>query len=495
MNNFIVIIIILFLLYNLLSNNRLYKEDLTLIKAKDNHNFYEQYFNHKESEKHWHNAHKFMEPSLKKWSYTTFDRSYKIQAKNVYFPEDLQDIKNIINKYKNDNVVIRASGGHHTFNDISLSKDVIVKTYKLNKILKLDKIKKQVTVQSGILLEDINLFLENNNFAIPVLPAIPYQSIAGALATGSHGSTQSHGSMSSMIKDITIVLADGKDYMFTEEHGDLFRAMVTNLGALGIVYSVTLQCVDLFVVDHIRKMMTIEDFTDNANKLIKNNEYFQGYLFPFKKGKDQARVYLRKVINKFDKKTIIKNRKEGDIKKMKRKVDFGHRVLTKNFEASSYTESEIAVPKDVWKDALRDIINLFEIHKDKYRTTYPILVRFTKMDNSLIGMSSKIKRYNNTINKHVVFFNIFDKATNRCKPEFANFFKDYNTLLVKKYGGRPHYGKHHCLNRKDMIEIYGQNFYKFEYMKDLLDPKGLFTNEYIERLFVDKKKYCTFIKC
>src|SRR3989304_967694 len=142
-----------------------------------------------------------------KYSYLSYDGNFKITAKNTYYPKSLKEIQDIIKKSKNRK--IRASGGRHTFNDISLSDDIIIRTINLDEVLSINKTLKQVTVESGCTLLKLSQYLEKENLSLPMFPAIPFQTVAGVIGTGSHGSRQDKGSFSSIVIDLTMVLADG----------------------------------------------------------------------------------------------------------------------------------------------------------------------------------------------------------------------------------------------------------------------------------------------
>ena len=187
---------------------------------------------------------------LRKNAYITFDGQHIAKPKDVYFPETLDDIKEIIKN--NQGRKIRVSGGSHTFNDISISNDIIIKMFNMKNVLDLNENDKTVTVESGIILGELNLFLEKNDLSLHVLPAISYQSLGGVLATSSHGSNSSTGSMSSAIEEITMVLADGEVKTFNKNDDD-FKAFNTSLGALGVIYSVKIRCNPIYAVDHINE--------------------------------------------------------------------------------------------------------------------------------------------------------------------------------------------------------------------------------------------------
>lgn len=89
-------------------------------------------------------------------------------------------------------------------------------------------------------LEELGLALEN-------MGATAAQSIAGATATGTHGTGRLLGSMSTQIVALRMVLANGTLVeLDSKTHPQIFTAARVSLGTLGIVTAVTLRVVDLF---------------------------------------------------------------------------------------------------------------------------------------------------------------------------------------------------------------------------------------------------------
>jgi L-gulonolactone oxidase len=412
--------------------------------------------------------------TIKQYSYVTNDGSHKIISKNIYHPKSLNEIIKIIKNSKNRK--IRVSGGHHTFNTISISPDVTMRTTNLNKIIKLDKNKKRVTVESGITLLKLNRYLEKQGLSISILPAIPFQTIAGAISTSTHGSTTNFGSMSSMIVDVTIVLANGNVIKIDKNH-KYYKAVITSLGCLGVIYSITIQCEDLFTIEHKRVKMKLKDILDSYKDLQNKYEFLQMYIFPFTNDYDCV-VYLRKKIK-------IENKDYGNILKRAKKntkfnkIDFSHNILTKNMEGQSYTEMEIGIPEKHIKSAIYDIIRLYEDYKKKYKyhTKYSILIRFTRADtNSLLSMVS---------NRDTVFIDVFNESELHSDPILNKLFKEIHDSFIEKYGGRPHYGKKHYLDKSQMEKIYGKDVInKFNNIRKQMDPHRMFSNVYINKLLL-----------
>nr|QBK87116.1 MAG: D-arabinono-1,4-lactone oxidase [Marseillevirus LCMAC201] len=452
-----------------------------------------------DSDKNWHRAHNFMYETLSKHSYITFDLRYKAEPKYTFIPGKLvkftcknltsrtteikkawlgniKDLQEIVKKH--DDGVIRASGGHHTFNDISITQDTMIRTFNLKNVLNIDKKNKQITVESGILLQDLNLCLADNNLALHVLPAIPFQSLGGVLSTSSHGSRWDMGSMSQAIVGITMIIANGSVRTFTKKDPE-FTAVQVNLGCLGVVHSYTVQCVDLYAIEHTKKKMLWSDVLGGIDEYLNKYLFFQCYIKPDRDDL-QTTVYLRKKVNpkNFTEKELSKDRTVS-VKKLDHKVDYGMYVLTKNQEASHYTEIEIAVPAEVFPDAIKDTIQLIKSYRQQFNWNYgrSILIRFTGADTGLLSMTS---------GRESVFINIFQPAKNATDPLVLSLFRDFQNLLTSKYFGRPHWGKYNEMTPELTEKLYGKaNFDHFNAVRKQLDPNGVFSNDYIKRALGD----------
>jgi len=135
---------------------------------------------------------------------------------------------------------VRVVGLGHSFNTLTCGKDLMMTTLQMDQVLGLDKLKHTVTTQAGVKTRNLIHWLRDRGFALPTAPYYIDQSIAGAVATSSHGSSVVFGSLSSLVKAIKIVLADGSIRVLTEADGDLFSAAKTSVGALGVVVELTL---------------------------------------------------------------------------------------------------------------------------------------------------------------------------------------------------------------------------------------------------------------
>ncbi|KAL4438020.1 hypothetical protein ABPG77_004241 [Micractinium sp. CCAP 211/92] len=125
-----------------------------------------------------------------------------------------------------------------------------------------------VTVAAGIpqrmLLDYLADYRYGRQPAGWVLPAFSWwtdQTIGGAVATNSHGSTMRYGSLSSQVTGMTLVLANGTLLTATpKSHPHLFRALGVSVGRLGVVTELTLKIKPQMAVPKSLQQLTFAQF-------------------------------------------------------------------------------------------------------------------------------------------------------------------------------------------------------------------------------------------
>jgi xylitol oxidase len=136
---------------------------------------------------------------------------------------------------------LRALGTRHCFNRIADSTYNLISSKALNKVISLDEAAHTVTVEAGIKYGELCPYLDEKGFALHNLASLPHISVAGSCATATHGSGVGNGNLSSAIRALEIVTADGSIINLSKEKdGDTFSAAVVGLGAFGVVTKVTL---------------------------------------------------------------------------------------------------------------------------------------------------------------------------------------------------------------------------------------------------------------
>jgi xylitol oxidase len=134
---------------------------------------------------------------------------------------------------------IRALGTGHSFNRIADTTGELVGVGELEIPIELDEQARTVTVGGGTRYGELTTELEARGWALHNLGSLPHISIAGACATGTHGSGSANRCLTTAATAVEFVRADGE--LVTIDRTDAtFGGTVLALGALGIVTRLTL---------------------------------------------------------------------------------------------------------------------------------------------------------------------------------------------------------------------------------------------------------------
>ncbi|SCE87244.1 xylitol oxidase [Micromonospora viridifaciens] len=142
---------------------------------------------------------------------------------------------------------IRAVGTGHSFNRLGDTTGELVSVAGLPPTVALDRDRGTVTVAAGLRYGDVATRLHAEGYALANLASLPHISVAGAVATATHGSGPAHGNLATAVAALELVTADG-DLLTVDRADPRFPGMVVNLGALGVVTRVTLDVVPTFDV-------------------------------------------------------------------------------------------------------------------------------------------------------------------------------------------------------------------------------------------------------
>ena len=128
----------------------------------------------------------------------------------------------------------RAMGSGHSFNDLIDCSETLISTRSLPLTIQVDSERAEVEVPAAATYAELGSRLHALAWALPNMGSLPHISIAGACATGTHGSGVGNGCLASAVMGLELVRADGE--LVTARLGDPdFPGMVVSLGSLGIV--------------------------------------------------------------------------------------------------------------------------------------------------------------------------------------------------------------------------------------------------------------------
>src|SRR5215212_2997635 len=103
----------------------------------------------------------------------------------------------------------RPLGSRHSFNDLADTDGTLVALEGLPRRLDVGADRRTITVDGGSRYGDICAPLDQAGLALHNLPSLPHVSIAGAVATGTHGSGDGLGNLASAVVGLELVCPDG----------------------------------------------------------------------------------------------------------------------------------------------------------------------------------------------------------------------------------------------------------------------------------------------
>jgi xylitol oxidase len=157
------------------------------------------------------------------------------RASRFHRPSTVEELRGLVAGAER----VRAVGTGHSFSGIGDTTGDLVFTDGLPEVFQLDSRDRTVTVSCGTRLGVLSQRLHEAGFALPNLPSLPHISVAGACATGTHGSGTRN--LATFVRSVELVTSDGSMTRLGPQ-------AVLVLGELGVVIRLTVEVVPDFVV-------------------------------------------------------------------------------------------------------------------------------------------------------------------------------------------------------------------------------------------------------
>lgn len=165
---------------------------------------------------------------------------------------------------------LRPLGTGHSFNRLADTTGDLVSVAGLPKVLEVDTARRTVTVAAGMRYGELVGPLHEQGYALRNLGSLPHISVAGAVATGTHGSGAANGNLATAVQALEMVTSDGGLVTLDRDRdGDTFRGGVVALGALGVVTRLTLDVVPTFEISqHVYEHLPHGELTGHFDEIV-----------------------------------------------------------------------------------------------------------------------------------------------------------------------------------------------------------------------------------
>jgi alditol oxidase len=179
-------------------------------------------------------------PPLSNWA-----GNVTFRARTLYRPASVGELQQLVARSER----IRALGGAHSFSLVADTTGDLVSVAGLPSHIDIDSARAQARVSAGQRYSDLAPRLHEAGFALANLASLPHISVAGAIATGTHGSGDANRCLAAAVCALDLITAGGEALTVSREADpDSFAGLVVALGACGVVTSLTLNLVPAFPV-------------------------------------------------------------------------------------------------------------------------------------------------------------------------------------------------------------------------------------------------------
>lgn len=432
-----------------------------------------------------------------------------------YTPRSVEEVQAIVRDCARRGATMRAVGTVHSPNDCAMCDDVVISLANMDRVLVVDAERSIAKVQAGVTLSTLNEVLVAHGLALPNLGSISWQTLAGAIGTGVHGTGATYGIFATAIVELQIVLASGEVVVASRRrNADLFLAALCNLGSLGVVTGAVIKCVPAFDLHAVETPSTLTSTLRELKSRVLSAPYYRFWWFPHtdsviewraqpvrprsvQRASDppstwagavvqplrdawtwlitmgigfymlQAALWvalflpvLIPLINKLWYKVIYTP--------VKSKTDRSDRVFNFNCLFKQHVD-EWAIPVELLPQALAALKSLLDT--GGYKVHFPVEVRFVAGDD--IWLSPAYGR-------PTAFIGIIMYKPFGWEVDYKEYFRKYEEIMAA-YGGRPHWAKDfHYRGDNDFARVYPR-WNDWKRLREKVDPDGVFLNPWARR--------------
>ena len=442
---------------------------------------------------------------------SNYARNFQAFAPATERPATREELAAIVRRAAAEGKNVRAVGRRHSYNDSFHAYGCMVSLERLDRVLHLDPEAGTVTCEAGIPIGALCDFLDRRGYALRYSGNYGKQSLAGALATGTHGYGRDGGVMSELVRAVTLVRSDGS-LVHTSDERDL-RALRLSLGALGVIVELTLAIERTGPCRYQVACLLREEFNDRLEELTRRNAYLRFVTHPFDErqvlyvtinrmpdgsptekplyiGDRSVRAgrllvpwlrmpHVRSVIGRalavgrhsytlqvpFSMRLFIGS---GVVRSHPRLARVGQLALDRN----DWLNMELAVPLERFAEFDR----LFEEHRPHISRASRAQPYFT---SRVVGARRNVLLAPN-YGRDVVFCDVHADAS---EPWSVPFLRRLEAAAGRELSARPHWAKVFFAGHERLRSLYpAASFEEFVAAKRRFDPEGVFCNTYTRRV-------------
>ncbi len=381
---------------------------------------------------------------------------------------------------------VRAVGAGHSFAPLVASTGTIIDVSDLEGPNVIAAGAGTARLRAGASLRSLSKSLDAVGLAFRNLGDIDVQTLAGAIATGTHGTGSTLPCMSAEMTGGKLMTASGEIVELRPE--DVPGACVS-LGLLGILLEIDMRVVPVYSLRRRVSVAPISTVLAEMHDRWAAHRQFEFFWVPQTGRAIQATHDITNAPHgrpplDFDNASLRALRMARDlgrrapwlrralvhaIMSLQGEEDFvgsSWNILTKPRE-QRFVEMEYHLPPEAACDAIAELVRMIESqHPEIY---FPIEVRQTAGDHGWLSPFQGGNRISVAVHADA-------------SEDFRRFLRDAEAIFGAA-GGRPHWGKLHSLKREDVASLY-PDLDRFDALRGRLDPDGKFATAAMGQLLI-----------
>jgi L-gulono-1,4-lactone dehydrogenase len=343
-----------------------------------------------------------------------------------------------------------------------------------------------VTIQAGATIAQLNAALAARGLALATNGEWGGATVAGSMASGTHGGSSRHGILASSAVGLRLVTVGGN--VLDLRRGDsAFNHAVVSLGLLGVVSTITFRCEEAF---HLELAMRVVPFSRYATQYAPENrdhEFHAAVWIPavdavitFSADRVSTPARARRRRERYSPATFLLNRLSRD---------FGVRSFPHSWFSATTADRCDRVLTPIRNGSTQ--VPLFKALSADWRET-EMAVPLSRAGEAFEGLAALVRRYPRVLTNSVgLRATAADTASlspcyGRDTWWFALFYRRHAAFerdlcaLFERLDARSHWGKHVVLCPEHVRAQYPR-WDAFRRMRAAFDPDGVLANDFSRR--------------
>jgi FAD-linked oxidoreductase len=416
-------------------------------------------------------------------AWSNWSGSVKARPAKLARPTDEAALQDLVRRADK----VRVVGAGHSFMPLCATEGLLVSLADLEGALEVAADRKTVTAPAGWSLKRLTDALWREGFSLPNQGDVDPQALAGALATGTHGTGRDLGSLSTIARAFRLVMADGSVVTCSRsERPELFEAQRLSLGLFGVATRVIIEVLPAYRLEERIEQRKLAWVLENFADVAARHRHAEFFVFPY------ADDVILKTLHPTDEPDSDERPAVNEEAAFRFCCDLGRaapaligplqRLMMRGSGASRrvgpahgifpsernirFEEMEYELPRAAGLPALQEAIAW--IRKRRLPVAFPFEFRWAAGDDIWISPFNKGPGASISMHQYAPM-------------AWRDLFVE-GERIFRAAGGRPHWAKRHTLARTDVDALYPMAE-RFRAVRRDVDPTGKFLNPHLADLF------------